>query len=154
MKVWLGHYKGAPSEWFICWGQTKDEAINFVDCEVAEPDFDSVRPLEGAGMIQLAAVLPKPDDEEDDYDPDFPLARVTFVPGDERLGADHPRLGMDDVERITEVLMAPPSGDEGPRDVSPGAAQLGITDPRVMATYAPRCDECGKKHFGPCVLAR
>ena len=48
--MWLGHYAHDAKSWFVVFAETKDEAINFVDCEVAEPDYDSIKPIRHAGM--------------------------------------------------------------------------------------------------------
>lgn len=129
MKAWLGHYAGNPSEWFVVFAKTKDEAVNFVDCEVDEPDYDSVRPLEGEGMVGFTVVRDKPDE-------------VLF-----KVDEGGIVLHEDDERIEKESLVAQRNGG---KEVSPTAAQLGVTDPRVYATYLPRCKRCRQKHVGPC----
>lgn len=103
MKVWMGHYKGDTREWFLCWGNTKAEAIEYVDDEGGQPDLDSVQPLEGAGMIQFLATPADPRSADAD---DLPLAKLSFIPDREPLDPDYPRLDNDDWERITVTLAA------------------------------------------------
>ncbi len=140
MKAWLGHYLHDHKSWFVVFAATKDEAVNFVDCEVAEPDYDSVQPLRHSGMIGFS-VKPDPDGGE---------------PGDlsfliDEANGDH-IVFHGDQERIEKETANPRKSGKA-QEVSGVAAHLGVSDPRVFATYLPRCVECGKKHAGPCSSA-
>ena len=53
MKVWIGHYKGNPKEWFVAWAKTKQEVFLQIDPIVAEPDMDSLKELHAPGFVNF-----------------------------------------------------------------------------------------------------
>lgn len=65
MKLWLGHYLGAPHEWFVAWGETKMEAAAHVGAEWAEPDLRSMRIIESPGAINFRVEVGEDEDGEE-----------------------------------------------------------------------------------------
>jgi hypothetical protein len=53
LKVWIGHYKGNPKEWFVAWAKTKDEVFLQIDPIVAEPDMNSLKELHAPGFVNF-----------------------------------------------------------------------------------------------------
>lgn len=53
MKLWLGHYLGAPDQWFVAWGETKMDAARYVDEIWGAPDVRSMRPVQGVGAVNF-----------------------------------------------------------------------------------------------------
>ena len=138
MRAWLGHYGGTKKQWFIVFARTKDEAVNFVDSETAEPDYDSVRPLRYPGMFGFS-VKPVPEGQGDDGDTMYTMD-----------GEDGDWLTFHgDNHRIREEIAKPLTPVED-QDVSGLAQMMRISDPRVLATYIDPCQQCGKRHVGPC----
>lgn len=136
MKVWLGHYLGNAQEWFVVFANSKDEAVNFVDCEIGEPDFDSIRPLRHPGMIGFQVKTGY--DDVLDFTMDESKGDSIVFHGDE--------------ERIEKVIAKGPK-TLAAQEVSSVAGQLGVSDPRVFATYLPECPKCAKRHRGDCAMA-
>lgn len=139
MKAWLGHYGPPKRQWFIVFARTKDEAVRFVDCETAEPDYDSIRPLRGPGMLGFSV---KPVPEEEQNDPSDIM--YTMDPEDGDWLTFH---GDDD--RIRKE-MAEPDKPSAATETSAVAHLMRVSDPRVFATYLDPCPQCKKKHLGPC----
>lgn len=52
--MWIGHYHQNSKEWFLAWGNDKQEAWDKVD-EFASPDTGSMRELSSAGMFSFVA---------------------------------------------------------------------------------------------------
>jgi hypothetical protein len=63
LKVWIGHYKGNPEEWFVVWAKSKHEAFLQIDPIVGEPDMNSFMELTAPGFVDFT---PK-EDEKGDY---------------------------------------------------------------------------------------
>lgn len=57
MNVWIGHYKGNPSEWFLVWAETEDDAFLLMDGMEGEPDRRSMRVLNNEGLVNFSAKL-------------------------------------------------------------------------------------------------
>jgi hypothetical protein len=55
MKIWIGHYKDSPSEWFVVWAKSKHEAFLQIDPIVAELDLKSFKELSAAGFVNFSA---------------------------------------------------------------------------------------------------
>jgi len=53
MKVWIGHYKANPKEWFVVWAKNKREAFLQIDPIVAEPDMTSLKELNAPGFVNF-----------------------------------------------------------------------------------------------------
>lgn len=138
MKAWLGHYGGTKKQWFIVFARTKDDAVRFVDCETAEPDYDSVRPLRFEGMFGFS-VKPVPEGHGEEGDTMYTMLHedgdwLTFHGDDERIRKE----------------MSEPDKPSPAMETSPVAALMRVSDPRVFATYLDPCPRCRKKHVGAC----
>lgn len=59
LKVWIGHYKGNPEEWFVVWAKSKHEAFLQIDPIVSEPDMNSFMELTAPGFVDFT---PKKDE--------------------------------------------------------------------------------------------
>jgi len=59
MNVWIGHYKGNPSEWFLVWAETEDAAFLLMDGMEGEPDRRSMKLLKEEGLVSFHARLEK-----------------------------------------------------------------------------------------------
>lgn len=59
MNVWIGHYKGNPSEWFLVWAETERQAFLLMDAMEGEPDKRSMRVLRNEGLVNFRAGLAK-----------------------------------------------------------------------------------------------
>lgn len=59
LNVWIGHYKGNPSEWFLVWGETEAKAFLMLDALEAEADRRSMRVLQSEGVLNFRAELAK-----------------------------------------------------------------------------------------------
>ncbi len=125
MKLWIGHYLEAPDCWFLVWANSKDEAINFVDCECGEPDVRSMRPIRSAGMIDLLADKEELDEGEDIWylKPESDDC-VHIDIGDE-----------DDTRAWIEKRVKKPLGKEKKTELSDVAGAMGISQPEVFKTY-------------------
>lgn len=78
MKVWVGHYRGNPKEWFVVWAKNKREAFLQIDPIVGEPDMESLKELHAPGFVDFTIIfergkelenmrfLPPKDDVESD----------------------------------------------------------------------------------------
>lgn len=103
MKLWMGHYVGAPDQWFLAWGETKMEAAAFVDHEWDAPDLRSMRPVEGPGALNFRV-------EATEYEDGAPgVAYFNADEGEEELAMS---LGEEDgyvenEEWIVDLLDAP-----------------------------------------------
>lgn len=97
MNVWIGHYKENPSEWFIAWGETEEEAWLTIDATDGEPDRRSMKLLTEPGLVSFRAALAKEDDLE--YAACQAYGAVWLDPAD----GDH----------VTELLREPLDIDEG-----------------------------------------
>lgn len=53
LKVWIGHYKGNPEEWFVVWAKTKREAFLQIDPITGEPDLNSFMELTAPGFVDF-----------------------------------------------------------------------------------------------------
>ena len=53
MKVWIGHYKDNPIEWFVVWAKDRQEAFLQIDPLTGEPDLDSFMELTASGFIDF-----------------------------------------------------------------------------------------------------
>jgi hypothetical protein len=53
LKVWIGHYKGNPEEWFVVWAKDRHEAFLQIDPIVAEPDMVSLKELSAPGFASF-----------------------------------------------------------------------------------------------------
>ncbi|MEM2905188.1 MAG: hypothetical protein QW587_05565 [Candidatus Bathyarchaeia archaeon] len=49
----MGHYRGAPREWFVVWAKDREEAFLEIDPIVAEPDMDSLMELRAPGFVNF-----------------------------------------------------------------------------------------------------
>ena len=59
LNVWIGHYKGNPSEWFLVWGESERDAFLMMDAMEGEPDRRSMRVLRHEGLLNFRAELAK-----------------------------------------------------------------------------------------------
>ena len=57
MKIWVGHYKGNPKEWFVVWAKSKREAFLQIDPITGEPDMQSLKELTAPGFFDFAVDL-------------------------------------------------------------------------------------------------
>jgi hypothetical protein len=110
----------------------------FVDGTQGEPDPESLRLLEGPGMIDFSVKRSDDDWEEDETD-------VLYEPYMNKRSADGIHIYEDQVAvKHIQSVMASPEKD-GPVEVSKVAENLGISDPGVMAMYVkpsrPEFDE-------------
>jgi len=55
LKVWIGHYKGNPKEWFVVWAENKHEAGLQIDPVAGEPDMRSLKELKAPGFVDFTA---------------------------------------------------------------------------------------------------
>lgn len=62
LKVWIGHYKGNPKEWFVVWAKSKNEAFLQIDPLTGEPDLSSFMELTAPGFVDFA-----PKDNKGEY---------------------------------------------------------------------------------------
>ena len=53
LKVWIGHYKGNPAEWFVVWSKDKHEAFLQIDPIAGEPDMTSLKELNAPGFANF-----------------------------------------------------------------------------------------------------
>ena len=53
MKVWIGHYRENPQEWFVVWAKNKHEAFLQIDPIVGEPDMESLKELHAPGFVDF-----------------------------------------------------------------------------------------------------
>ena len=138
MKLWIGHFYQAPEEWFLVWGKTRDEAINYIDCEIGEPDVRSMKPVLIPGMMCFKATI----EEEEDYEAlEFTIRQDEFSLAE---GDEQDKLNEWILKRMKNPLK------EKSKDISYQAEHLGIDQPAVMKTYAEKCPHCGEKsYFGP-----
>ena len=60
LKVWIGHYKGNPEEWFVVWAKSKHQAFLQIDPIVGEPDMASLMELSVPGFVDFT-----PNEDED-----------------------------------------------------------------------------------------
>jgi len=65
LKVWIGHYKGNPKQWFVVWAKSKHEAFLQIDPIVGEPDLNSFMELTAPGFVDFT-LTPK-EDERGEY---------------------------------------------------------------------------------------
>ena len=66
MKVWIGHYKGNPKEWFVVWAESKHQAFLQIDPIVGEPDLNSFMELTAPGFVDFT---PKEEEGHFSYAP-------------------------------------------------------------------------------------
>jgi hypothetical protein len=69
LKVWIGHYKGDPAEWFVVWAKDKHEAFLQIDPIVAEPDLTSLKELTAPGFANFAVSFKDAKGEEIQFSP-------------------------------------------------------------------------------------
>ena len=65
LKIWIGHYKGNPKEWFVVWAKSKHEAFLQIDPVVGEPDLNSFFELSAPGFVDF--ILTPKEDERGKY---------------------------------------------------------------------------------------
>jgi len=53
LKVWIGHYKDNPEEWFVVWTKSKNEAFLQIDPIVGESDMNSFMELTASGFVNF-----------------------------------------------------------------------------------------------------
>ena len=81
MRAWLGHYANDPTAWFVAWGRNVADAALEVDCAVAQPDLDSMRPLRGGGFVGFRARLAA-DRDGLEFTFESPAVRLDWMDGD------------------------------------------------------------------------
>ena len=57
MNVWIGHYKGNPSQWFLVTAETEKAAFLFMDAMEGEPDRRSMRLIRNEALVTFHATL-------------------------------------------------------------------------------------------------
>jgi len=57
LKVWIGHYRENPQEWFVVWAKNKHEAFLQIDPIVGEPDMESLKELHAPGFVDFTIVF-------------------------------------------------------------------------------------------------
>ena len=57
MKIWIGHYRKNPKEWFIVWANSKDDAFRLLDGTSGEPDMDSFKEVKKFGFVDFQVIL-------------------------------------------------------------------------------------------------
>jgi hypothetical protein len=77
VKVWIGHYKSNPEEWFVVWANSRREAFLQIDPIVGEPDMNSFMKLTAPGFVDFTV-------KEDENGECF-----KFLPPEEDVKADH-----------------------------------------------------------------
>ena len=57
MKIWIGHYRKNPEEWFIVWANSNTDAFRLLDGASGEPDMDSFKEVKKFGFVDFRATL-------------------------------------------------------------------------------------------------
>lgn len=131
-RLFIGHYVGNPGSWFLAWGRTLEEAAIYVDCEMGEPDMDSMREVVGPGMIEFEAKLCDPEQVVDDEQGRYAILsagkHVSLGTGD---GVE------DNDDWIAERLKEPLGEPNEPTEFE----AMGVTQRRLADAYR---DEAGE----------
>jgi hypothetical protein len=54
LKLWIGHYKDNPEEWFVVWAKDKQEVFLQIDPIAGEPDMTSLKELGATGFANFS----------------------------------------------------------------------------------------------------
>jgi len=132
MKIWIGHFHTNEKEWFIAWGNSKEEVINYIDSTMAEPDVQSMKAVRTPGFFCFKARIKKYEDLE------FPAFKLH----EDELFFDDDKLNDWIITRMKKPIREPKT-----REVSELASRLGISQSEVFMTYMPACPKCGGKPY-------